>query len=138
MEKAGVMPLPPYEWQSCHFCSHMLVYPAVFAELYKGPVFAEKYACMEKTLYHTLPTNILWYTLCLWITSICFLVNVNRQRKKRRSGVRKWKCSFIKTVVKFLFMTHSPPSIMRHLRGKWLPHSQFQFYQFTAAYNKSI
>ena len=50
MEKAGVMPLPPYEWQSCHFCSHMLVYPADVAELYKGPVFAEKYACMEKTL----------------------------------------------------------------------------------------
>lgn len=56
------------------FASHMPVHPAVFAELYKSPVFAEKYACMEKTL---------WHTLCLWIISICFLVNVKRQRKKR-------------------------------------------------------
>lgn len=129
MEKAGVMPLPPYEWQSCHFCPICL----------SIQLMLQNYT---KVLY-LLKNMLVWKRLCDILCVFELLPSVSQsmlkdKEKKKRSGVRKWKCSFIKTVVKFLFMTHSPPSTMRHLRGKWLPHSQFQFYQFTAVYNKSI
>lgn len=125
--------------ESC-LCLHMSGRVATFAPICLSiQLMLQNYT---KVLY-LLKNMLVWKRLCDILCVFELLPSVSQsmlkdKEKKKRSGVRKWKCSFIKTVVKFLFMTHSPPSTMRHLRGKWLPHSQFQFYQFTAVYNKSI
>lgn len=124
MEKAGLITLSPHEWHSCHSC------PTAQSFLQN---------CAE--VLYLLKNMLVWKGLVAYFVALNYyqlFLSQCEKTKKKGSGIRKWKCSFIKAVVKFLFMTHSPPSTMWHMRGEWLPHSLFQIYQFTAAYNTNI